>query len=331
MSFLPSKKFNMVLAGLLIAAGGVFAVSALFPQHKSAGGDIATKVKEAGSIQFKDTDTDKDGLKDWEEALWGTNPRNPDSDSDGTNDGDEVLAGRNPTIEGPNDSLESNPELLARANGGDTARKTNEEKGNRTLTDRVSRTFIAEYLNAKRSDAHLSDGEQERVLATLQGEFSGMFSGAQKYSLSDVLTTNDTTEEALRTYGNALGSIVLEHSFETENELLLLKRAVEEGDTEAFETIRFIADAYRAMENDFRETPAPRDAREEHRALLNSVATLAHIVEGMEKAETDPLRALLAIQSYEKAVQELQDALAGLGTYFKDNNIRFETDESTQI
>jgi hypothetical protein len=36
-----------------------------------------------------DVDTDLDGLKDWEEALWGTDPKNPDTDGDGTADGRE--------------------------------------------------------------------------------------------------------------------------------------------------------------------------------------------------------------------------------------------------
>ncbi|KZY69320.1 hypothetical protein [Oleiphilus sp. HI0067] len=36
------------------------------------------------------TDADSDGLKDWEEAIYGTDPSDPDSDNDGINDGDEV-------------------------------------------------------------------------------------------------------------------------------------------------------------------------------------------------------------------------------------------------
>ena len=48
-------------------------------------------------------DSDHDGLKDWEEELWGTDPNNPDTDGDGTPDGEEVKLGRNPAIAGPND------------------------------------------------------------------------------------------------------------------------------------------------------------------------------------------------------------------------------------
>ncbi len=33
-----------------------------------------------------DLDSDADGLKDWEETLWGTDPKNPDTDGDGIDD-----------------------------------------------------------------------------------------------------------------------------------------------------------------------------------------------------------------------------------------------------
>jgi hypothetical protein len=37
-----------------------------------------------------DPDDDNDGLKDVEEEIWGTDPKNPDTDGDGLTDGDEV-------------------------------------------------------------------------------------------------------------------------------------------------------------------------------------------------------------------------------------------------
>ncbi len=50
-------------------------------------------------------DTDKDGLPDFEERLWGTDQETADTDGDGTNDGKEVTLGRNPKKAGPNDTL----------------------------------------------------------------------------------------------------------------------------------------------------------------------------------------------------------------------------------
>lgn len=46
-------------------------------------------------------DTDSDGLTDLEEALYGTDPRNPDTDADGFNDGNEVYHLYNPAKPAP--------------------------------------------------------------------------------------------------------------------------------------------------------------------------------------------------------------------------------------
>jgi hypothetical protein len=43
-----------------------------------------------------DRDSDNDGLLDWEEAYYGTDPFNPDTDGDGFLDGEEVMGGYDP-------------------------------------------------------------------------------------------------------------------------------------------------------------------------------------------------------------------------------------------
>ncbi len=50
-------------------------------------------------------DDDGDGLPNADEALWGTDPKNPDTDGDNFLDGEESKAGYNPTIPSPNDKL----------------------------------------------------------------------------------------------------------------------------------------------------------------------------------------------------------------------------------
>jgi len=55
-------------------------------------GDESTTVEV-----FNDGDSDNDGLSDFDEAFYGTEPNNPDTDGDGYLDGDEVKAGYSPT------------------------------------------------------------------------------------------------------------------------------------------------------------------------------------------------------------------------------------------
>lgn len=60
--------------------------------------------KESGDrpeiFEGKDTDTDKDGLKDFEEEYFGTDINNPDTDYDGYSDYKEIQNGYNPLGEG---------------------------------------------------------------------------------------------------------------------------------------------------------------------------------------------------------------------------------------
>ena len=47
-----------------------------------------------------ETDTDNDGLPDYLENIYGSDPNNPDSDGDGYTDGEEVANGFDPTVPG---------------------------------------------------------------------------------------------------------------------------------------------------------------------------------------------------------------------------------------
>ncbi len=63
--------------------------------------------KASLATQVETADADRDGLLNFEETLWGTDPENADTDGDGTDDGREVALGRNPRKAGPDDPLET--------------------------------------------------------------------------------------------------------------------------------------------------------------------------------------------------------------------------------
>ena len=106
-------------------------------------------------------DADEDNLKDWEEELWTTDPKNPDTDGDGTLDGEEIRLERNPLVantakEGgiPNDLLDS--ETLKT--------KTTLGKAEWTETDKLSREFFGKYLALKQSGIPFTEEEARRLL-----------------------------------------------------------------------------------------------------------------------------------------------------------------------
>jgi len=93
---------TLIMGAILLIGGLIFVL-------KYADKESLTKVKLAGKT-FKVSkeslkDSDNDGLKDWEEELFGTDPFNPDTDGDGYLDGEEVDSGHNPLVKAPGDKL----------------------------------------------------------------------------------------------------------------------------------------------------------------------------------------------------------------------------------
>ncbi len=79
------------IAGVLLLALTAYIVRS--PEKPLAQDASLNKSDVVAPIAY-DLDSDSDGLKDWEETLWGTDPKNPDTDGDGTEDGSAVEAER---------------------------------------------------------------------------------------------------------------------------------------------------------------------------------------------------------------------------------------------
>ena len=93
-------KNRYVFFGLLAVfiAGVVFAAAEFLNKPSSFSETAsATRPITARELALIDKDSDSDGLKDWEETLWKTDPKNPDSDGDSYLDGLEVKNGYSPS------------------------------------------------------------------------------------------------------------------------------------------------------------------------------------------------------------------------------------------
>jgi len=179
-NILPSGKLVLTVVVILLVVGGWFLVSQVdFSADKVSydNSEISTDLfgKDAG-------DTDKDGLKDWEEILWKTDAKNPDSDGDGTPDGAEVIEGRDPTIAGPDDGLasrtmETTEPIFGAGNDEDL-----------TFSDATTREFFINYLSLKDPSGGSITEQQKDALVNsfLDSLESGVVEA--DYKISDLMS-----------------------------------------------------------------------------------------------------------------------------------------------
>lgn len=319
MPFLNKKIVWAFVFAAVIAAGAVFIV---FKEKQKLQYENLLAVNEEKKQQvFKDSDND--GLKDWEEELWNTDPSNPDTDNDGTSDYEEIRQERNPLVKGPDDKLDRET----------IAKKINSQvESDLTETGKFSRELFAKYVAARKTGS-IEEGDYQSLLYRyVQKEQEG--DNIKIYEDGDFSVINEKSAAIIRNYGNELGKILKKNESkdpENENELIILDNATRNSDEKELEKLDAAINRYKNLTADFLKVKAPADALPIHGEITNLFNILGVSVEGMKLIFKDPIGSLGTVSFYPTAVDNLIKSLENLKNYFLDNGIKFRSNEDGYI
>ena len=308
-----------IVAALALAAGLIVAAWLLSNVSTSVARPAA--VTAAGTDAFlqevASRDSDGDGLPDWEETLYGTDPKRVDSDNDGILDGEAARRGllSSQTIKAG---------TVASSDTGDTS------VDSASLTSRFARTFFELYIQARQNGSNLSKDQINdlvtRATTLLASDSSTAVSGSVYSSQS--LTFTPDGQDAYRLYLANAERAFAKYTIQTEkSELLYLKDAVTAGDASAFEKINQIAKAYRAIADALIIVPVPQSLAEVHVAIANALRRMSVVTEDLAGFESDPVRALVALSKYEGDVLHLRDVFQGLSDAFSRSAVAMSPGE----
>lgn len=319
MSMLPNKRVALLLLCIFV----VVVLAALFIHHASQKKQVPTEEPDALTYALDTVsgqkDDDKDGLLNWEEALWKTDPHNPDTDNDGTPDGAEVDAGRSPVVRGPNDKLH-----IVAATTTETG-TLDVDVSSTTQTRLFAQTFISTYLNTK-----LYGGSLENQVDTLTAIALPELSPPTQHTSTELTTTMNLSGNSIHTYGNISGGILKKNAPNVQNELGIILRAMYENNPAYIPDLLKTAEAYRKNAADLLTVTVPVDLQRRHVALINSFLLVARDIEAMSVVFDDPLTSLAGFKSYVTSSEELTNALKNIGVYLS-NNTTYQESENGYI
>lgn len=324
--FLPSKKFLSILGSIILAVGIIWLTYFLIGESKQrkikseAEQAELLNIKKANAEKFLALDTDGDGLKDWEEALWKTDPEQKDTDKDGTTDGEEVVANRDPAKKGPGDEID--PQLIAEN------KKADEDFAKLSPTDQFARVFFSQYIDAKSSSEQntLTSGEKQAVLDNMITSISKY--DTPKYKITDLVST-DETPASIRKYGNDFGKIILENfSTHAGNELLYISQAIAGGDGSPLKSLDPVIAEYDKTINLLVKVPTPIGILGHQTAIINSLESMRSSTIGMKQIYSDSLTAVIALEQYQNSATQLIESLGAVQAYFKSKGVEFSTNET---
>ncbi|XKT75292.1 MAG: hypothetical protein ACJKSS_00680 [Patescibacteria group bacterium UBA2103] len=277
-----------ILSALIV---GVAIISSAFLLTRDNPATFAERAVASPSSALREQviekDTDGDGLLDWEETLWGTDPFVVDTDGDGILDG-EFVASR---------KQDKAPEEII-------------EFEDLNFTSQFSRTFFAEYLRFQ-SDGELSEGEKNVLISRLMNSIDIDLPLA--FSPNQFATTGTSDAEVLEYFR----SIVIYFQKATpegaeEGELKLLEEALTNDDPALFETIEDIAFGYARLANTLAQMEVPKTLTAHHAALVtatNRLSTLSYI---FANTQNDALQSIAALPEYEEEVKRFTTAITAI-------------------
>jgi hypothetical protein len=316
MSFaLPSKKIQaliIIVLALFIAYflstsnvgswfGSVF--SKKTPQQ------AALASARLGSVP-NDLDTDRDGLRDWEELLWAVDENNADTDSDGTNDGDEIKAGRDPKIAGPDDSLEKTRGISAASISSFSSNVASDADN---ISVAVSKDLFAKFMALQSSGGELTEENQAQLVASVISEIDPG-SIPPRYTIQDVHVT-ETNSASLRSYGNEVARIIVNLQGQSQKNI-------------SNESALALFDSSIAS---LQKLTVPSSLGIVHLQLLNNYNASYQMLILLGEYEADPVKGLIALKSYKENMLDSGELLGKVATELKNNAIIFDKSESGYI
>lgn len=297
--YLPSKEFRKKFIVVLGIAIVFFGVSELVGYIKNKNG----KTKDSSmSILGKDyvnvtigdvveADTDGDGVRDFEEILYGTNPDLAET-TPGIPDGQviEEIKSKNEQVEGV-------------------------DSENTNKTEQFAGEFISSIIALDR--AGLVNEQNKEVITNSFFEYIKNYKEEIPYTESSFTTYKSPNRTLDSKYVSTMGPIIISDLTDKDDSLIMTGLILKDPKPYQAKRLKEISTAYKNAETKISSLSVPGEILEAHTSFINSLALLGSYVNAMEKIQEDPLPGFVALVRYEETLLEYNQSYNKILTFLK--------------
>ena len=237
-------------------------------------------------------DTDGDGVLDWEEGLWGTNPTKKDTNDDGVPDNIEI-------------------EKLKKAQGqSEQGQSLLKESGeNLTETDKFSREFFSTVATLNQAGS-IDQTTVDKLGSSLADHIQNT-TPKKIFIISDIKTINNNTTPAIQNYANTLENTFKKHTINVSIPDILAESMTNDGDIDVavLDKLDPIIKHIKGIVNEMMVMKVPSSISVLHLDALNRFQKLAENLSDIKLVDLDVIVAISAISQYQKNDEELRLSL----------------------
>ncbi len=318
MAFLDSRK-TILSASLLIAI--VIIVGA----YILSGHTGSTTLVNAGSTDnllkaYAAKDSDSDGLPDWEEALYGTDPNNAHSVRADLTDGDAVAKGlATAHYGGVATTATTTPGIVASDIPGNNATPG-------SLTDQFSKLFFNNYV-VSRGDTKPTAAQMQTFVQGAIGDLLKTRTQIDAFSASQIKVSG-TGSTALKSYAIQVEQAFKQHRANVPYHAdVYFADAVERNDKTAIAHLKTISTSYLDTAKALVAVSVPQEMAQAHLALVNATARFGATVGDLASIDTDPIRGMLGLGSADKDSANFTKTIISVGHLFTEGGVMFQPSE----
>lgn len=298
--------YSLRAVSIVVALGVsvVFVSVAFFISDPGSANEVSAEDTEEALKAYAARDTDVDGLPDWQEALYGTDPNDASSVQEGINDGDAVAAG----LVKPKFQSEDIPEPI------DPSSIPGTPPAPLSLTEKFSRVFLESYMNASGGQP-MSAADQQALVSFLLKDFSAKASTVLQstYTLSAL---RQTAETDVLIYAAAVEQVLLAYQATpgAGSPITLAQDFIENGNDRAASQLQSLSRVYRNRTDALLRVAVPSRFAAEHLQLVRAFDTLAKSTTAIADYKDDPLPVLGALALYQPASKDLLAAYRSIAS-----------------
>jgi len=311
---------SAILVSVLLIVGAYFLASGSLNAHRVDASSTDSLLQSIAS-----RDSDHDGLPDWEEVLYGTNPHKADTRGLGMTDGEAVAKGlivpkataNISTQTGQNSSVDSTlPNAPAEG----------------TLTAAFAQNLFKLYMSAKQQNggAPLSQKTIQNIALQAVDQLSKSITLKSDFKTLSDLHVSDSGDTALKTFAASADTVFrVNPSGAKQNELDYLKDALASSTSVTdvksdLKNIASISVMYKNIASGLSILPVPKEMTKADLGLINALAHIGDVIGDFTRINSDPITSIIAIKQYALAVQNLGQAFVNVHMVYADRHITIQ-------
>ncbi len=290
---------SLLLLGFLCVAGWFFFIKNSEPKNiyeRTANKNLSSSVAQTAVL-----DTDSDGLRDWEEKLWKTDPNKQDTDGDGYTDKQETILGYDPT------NPKSNPQTGKKSEKKNPTLNENNTNTPTNITQVFSKTISSQIEDPSQlNQTDFSDPLSMIDDASGQSLLQFISDLNPQISLSEIKTHNDNSFASIQNYASDLENAIPTNPYPNQTEDDILAEAIT---TENFKKIDEYISYYKISIKNMKNISVPSAFLQNHKRQIELLMATQNIYKNIKEINNDPLKTVLALQENEKTRQEMAGVL----------------------